>query len=241
MKKICLLLTMLISLVKITFALDMNTTLFDQRIDTGGYREIIFKNNSTQKVRYKFFVKEGDTKKDMSKWVKLYPKVMTIPPLQEKTLKLYAQSPKDAEKGEYSFNLQVAPVVVPTISKDNGKISGSMNIAISPIIAMSGYVGDPEFEKNLSLKDIKFKKIENSKEKEIEVTATIENKSNVSLNVGLKFLNSAGLMVDGSWIGRINDKATFKAIIKRFNKPEDVKKIVIYDATNIVELKTITL
>ena len=225
-----------------TLSFNISSTTFDQRIDTGGYREFILENTGTEAIRYKFEIKKGDTDKDMSKWVTIYPKVMNIPPLEKRVLKVYAQSPSGAEQGEYDFNLAVNPIVVPTIKESDGKIiTGNSTIGFAPLIQMKGYVGDANFEENIELTNHLFDK---NKDGRIEYSATIENKSFAGLHVGLKFKTWNGNIIDGKWLGRLGKgkKESFSYVLnEKVKKIDEIKEIVIYDATSLRELKTVKL
>lgn len=222
-----------------SFGFYISSENFDQRIDTGGYKEFILKNNSDTTVRYKFEVKKGNGNKDMSKWVTLYPKVMSIPPMQERVLKIHAQSPAGAEEGEYSFNLLAKPIVVPTIKEEDGTISGTGILPFVPVIEMLGYVGDANFEKKINLKDIK---LEEGRNKEIILTGVIENNSFAGMAVGLNFVSWNDTVIDGQYIGRIpkNKNSRIKVKLnKTVEKTSDIKKIIIYNAVTLKNIKAI--
>lgn len=224
-----------------SFGFYISSENFDQRIDTGGYKEFILKNNSDTTVRYKFEVKKGNGDKDMSKWVTLYPKVMSIPPMQERVLKIHAQSPAGAEEGEYSFNLLAKPIVVPTIKEEDGTISGTGTLSFVPVIEMLGYVGDANFEEKLNLKDIK---LEAGTNNEAILTGVIENSSFAGIAVGLKFLSWNDLIMNGKYIGRIPKNTSSKIRVQLkgiIDKESDIKKIVIYNAVTLKNIKTIEL
>lgn len=224
-----------------SFAFKIDSTDFDQRIDTGGYKEFTFENNTEQTIRYKFDIKKGNSDKDMSKWVTVYPKVMNIPPLEKRVLKVHAKSPENSKVGEYSFKLVTTPLVIPTLREEKGKIVGNSTISFVPSIEMKGYVGDANFKENLLLTDSKFSLNENKK---VEYSATIENKSFAGIEVGLKFVSWNGNIIDGKWIGRANSgiKEKFKfELSEKVKKIDEIKEIVIYDANSLVNIKTIKL
>lgn len=237
MKRFYMVFILMINILKLSFSVNMNTTTFDQRIDTGGYREIILKNTTNEAVRYKFSVTPSEKEMDMSKWVTLYPKVMNIPPLEERILKIHAKSPEGAKVGEYSFNLIVKPLIVPTLQESTGEIVGSSTLGFVPVIKMLGYVGDQHFDKNIDFTNIKVTKVENEG---IEISGTLENKANAGTHIGFKFVGSNEAILDGKWLGRLNkkEKRNIKFIINTFKNPQDLKKIIIYDSTNIINLST---
>lgn len=237
MKRIMFIISAMFLVLNVAFGFNMSSTLFDQRIDTGGYREFTIKNDTNRQVRYKIEIKKGDKEGwDMSKWVKVYPKVLSIPPLSEKTVKVYAQSPVGAKEGEYFFNFMATPLVIPTI-KSNGKISGTSNLGFVPIIEMMGYVGDPNFKDNIYIKNLKINEVSDG----IEVSGTIDNKSIVGINLGITFKDKNGSILDGKLLGfyKKENSQDFKIKTKYISKKENIKQIIIYDSLNIVDLKTL--
>lgn len=223
-----------------SFAFEINSTTFDQRIDTGGYKEYRIKNNSDKPIRYKIDItKPDDGKADMSKWIKIYPKVINIPPLQEGTLKVYAQSPKEANNGEYFCNLLIKPLVIPKIYEHNGKVSGTSRLSFAPIIELSGYIGDLELNNSLNLKNFSFKK-ENSK---LVFLGEIENASFAGIQIGINFIGKNQTYLGGKWIGKIksNESRKFKIDINYIKNKDDIKEIILYNAENLVDIKSIKL
>lgn len=240
MKRIMFIIIAMFLVLNIAFGFNMDSTLFDQRIDIGGYREFTIKNDSNRQVRYKIEIKKGDKEGwDMSKWVKVYPKVLSIPPLSEKTVKIYAQSPVGAKEGEYFFNFMANPLVVPTINESNGKISGTSNVSFVPIIEMMGYVGNPNFKNSIELKNLKLKETNSG----LEVSGSIENTSNYSINVGLNFNSKNGILLNGKSLGRSKKRniQNFKVKLENIQNKNEIKEIIIYDSLNLVDIKTITL
>lgn len=240
MKRIMFIIIAMFLVLNIAFGFNMDSTLFDQRIDTGGYREFTIKNDTNRQIRYKIEAKKGDREGwDMSKWVKVYPKVLSIPPLSEKTVKVYAQSPTGAKEGEYFFNFMATPLVVPTLNETNGKIVGSSNVSFVPIIEMVGYIGDPDFKRNMNLRNLEIIEAKDG----IEVSGSIENKSNYGINVGLNFNSKNDVLLDGKALGRAKKQSlqNFKIKLKNIKNRNEIKDIIIYDSLNLVDIKTISL
>lgn len=232
----------MIFISKIGFAFQIDSTTFNQRIDTGGYKEYKIKNNGKKPVRYKISIKKPEKgKESMASWIKIYPKVINIPPMSEGTLKVYAQSPVNIEKGEYFCDLIFKPLIIPTLKKENDKniISGSTSIAFVPEIEIMGYVGNPEFEKNINLKNIILKETKNG----IEVTGISENLGNISVPIGIKLKASNDYTLDGRILGKAikNSKENFKVLFKNLKDKSIIKQIQIYHAENLNIIKTIEL
>lgn len=225
-----------------SFSFDISRTDFDRRMDTGGgYREVEFTNHSEKPVRYKFSAITNDKEKDMSKWVELYPKVMTIPPLEKRTLKIYAKSPKDKPWGEYSFYLNIDTLVVPTIkATSKGKIVGTTSVSFVPRITMYGYIGETNYEKNIKFENIKFE-TENKKQ---FILGNIINDGDIGANLVLRFMGGNEFVLNEKWLGRIgkNSNQNIKIELDGF-KIKDIKELKIYDANspNRKIIKTIKL
>lgn len=236
MKKLTMIISFILMITTV-FAFDINTTIFDQRVDNGeGYKEIVFKNKFTENIRYKIKVVRSDGKeKDMSSWVEVSPPILNIQPLSEKVLKIFAKVPKEAKNGEYSFKLQIEPIIIPTISKaKEGGVKGNSSVAFVPIIEMFGYVGNPNFEKNINLENIKLEKVN----KEYVLTGTLVNNAYAGKNIGFNFIGDNNFIIEGKWIGRLNPNFKEKISVKVSDK---FKEISIYDAETNKEIKRISI
>lgn len=237
MKRLNIIATLFMLMITGTFSFDINNTLFDQRIDNGeGYKEIVFKNKYTESVRYKIKVMKSDKNgKDMSSWVEISPTVLNVQPLSERVLKIFAKSPKGVKDGEYSFKLQIEPIVIPTISKaKEGVVKGNSSVSFVPIIDMFGYVGNPDFKKNINLENINLEKVN----KEYILTGTLINNAYAGKNIGFNFIGDNNFIVEGRWIGRVEPNFKEKISIKVTDK---FKEISIYDAETNEEIKRIAI
>ena len=143
MKKLIILLGMFGSLV--SYGFHMLPSGFDKRIDNGsGYMEYYFPNAGNKTIRYKFSSLPGSEHRgDMSEWVELYPKILTIRPEETGVLKVFIEPPKGIADGEYGFFLDAMPIEVIERGKaEEGKIGASPSVKIRASIELVGYVGD---------------------------------------------------------------------------------------------------
>lgn len=219
------------------FCFNMSNTIFDERIDKQiGYKEITFKNDSQENIRYKIkVIKPNKNSNDMSKMVQVSPKVLNIRPLGEKVLKIFAKAPNGTKEGEYAFRLQIEPIVIPTIKKrKEGVIGGGISIPFVPVVEMYGYVGDANFKKNIKFENVKLKK---SGGKYI-LTGILINDSFAGKNIGFSFIGSNNFIVGGKWIGRAPAKFKKELKLKLDNK---FKEISIYDAETNKEIKRVVV
>lgn len=237
LKKTILIMMLFFSCLEV-YAINMSTTIFDKRIDNqNGYSEIIFENNSATPIRYKISTLSPDgEKKDMSRWVTLSPKILTIPAYDKRPLKIFAKSPINTDKGEYAFNLKVDQVIIPTISKSGDKIKGNSMVTFTPIIEMLGYVGDPMFQENINLENIV---IDKNKE---TLTGRLINKSYAGKELGISYIGSNNFVLGGGSLRRIkagfNEKVT---IPLNKNIQNNIKEILLYDINSLEEIKRIKL
>lgn len=233
MKKLINISILFLLLTRVLFSFVISDTLFDQRVDqVEGYKEIVLKNSSIENMRFKVMVLKVD-EKDMSAWVELSPKVLNIPPKGEKVLKIFAKAPQNTAVGEYSFILQVEPIVIPTISKDeDGKVKANSIVAFVTNIRMFGYVGDANFKENINFEDIKLKKVSGK----YMLTGVLSNKSFAGKNIGFNFIGSNNTKIDIKKIGRI--KPNFKQEIS-IDLKSSIKEIGIYDADTYEEIKRV--
>lgn len=227
MKKIIILFIMICS---VTFGFRMQPTYYDQRIDgDGGYAEINYKNTGTEPLRYKFVLYPGE-KNDMSKWVEVYPKVLNIPPKSTGKLKIYAKAPNGTKAGEYNFSLYAKPIVIPTIKKGEkeNKVTINATTVISMTVGLSGYVGDPELSKNLIIKKMDLKK----DGKKTIFNGRIKNDSYRGISLGLRTLNSNGVIRSEDEIGRVsanNELEVKEFVLSTREVSNDIETIVLYD------------
>ena len=81
------------------YALKLRPIGFDKSLDTGGFQEYTLTNTSKEIVRYKIEVKNTGKPTDISNYVTVYPKVLTVEPLTEATFKVYVEE-TEMPKGE---------------------------------------------------------------------------------------------------------------------------------------------
>ncbi|MGL5123374.1 MAG: hypothetical protein ACRC6K_04330 [Fusobacteriaceae bacterium] len=237
-KKIILITVLLWSPLN-TYGIKISPISFDKRIDVeDSFAELIFENESSDPIRYKISVHPPDKgTKDMSKWIKLSPKILTIPAYGKRPLKIFAKSPEGTPAGEYSFNLKVDTVLIPTISKnEENKIKGNATIAFTPIIEMSGYVGEANFKEKINIENLKLDKAKGT------LKGKLVNQSYIGKELGISYIGNNGAVVGGERLGRV--PANFSKEITLTPSPSvlnSLTKIRIYDIKEKEEIKIIEL
>ena len=157
MRRIYLLISTFLLIFFTTFSFHIAPTFFEKRIDAGGgYQEFIMYNNSLKTQRFKVTALPGTGSYGghMDKWVEYSPKIITIKPKSQSTLKVYIKAPKGTPEGEYSTFLNFKSVPVPDITRDDGKtVAAAASIGLNVNMEVIGYVGD--FKPKLEITNLK--------------------------------------------------------------------------------------
>lgn len=239
MKKIYLLVYMLI-MTKLSFGyLNLSPTSFDKNISNGGYQEFTLYNNTTIPVRYRIEPKKMDKKgvKDMSSWIEVYPKVVTVYPAEGKSFKVYVKSAKNSPVGDYGAFLNIKQISAPKLKNQKGPdVGAGMVVMVNLNLGIYGYVGDlnPIIETS--------KPIIRVSNKKQYLNLKINNKTNrlVKLEVTAKVGRNKFYKVKS---GRImaNNSLSINDEIKNIPLNEKVNEIVITDLETNKVLKSIRL
>lgn len=227
------------------YAFKLDGIDFNQRMDgkDGGYRELQLINNTNERQRYKINILQG-SKNDGSKFITVYPKVVTVEPQSKSPIKVFAKAPSNIEKGLYDFQLEFRPVGIPTLAKaKEGVVTGVSNVNIAPVVEMYGYVGEVSFQDVLRFENIKFLKESNGKGMKIE--GNISNDSYAVIEFGVLAYGRDDYLLGGKYvdtIGNIQNKKV-SVVIEGIKSSKDVEKLVLYRSINggIEILKTIPI
>lgn len=220
----------------VTFSFQMSPISFEKRIDKGqGFKEFYFPNTGNKTIRYKFTSLPGSAHRgDMSKWVELYPKILTIKPEQTGVLKVFVQAPKETPEGEYGFLLDSLPIEVLDKDEQSKDIKAASTVKIRAAIELVGYVGD--IKPILKLEKYKI----SSKGKNIDIDFILKNNSDkrgVELTALIKGKNNKTLRRDLGRIGKSKELET--AIeLKGVSERDFYELEIIETSTNISLLKT---
>ncbi|MGL5123856.1 MAG: hypothetical protein ACRC6K_06830 [Fusobacteriaceae bacterium] len=237
-KKIIIITLLLCSTLNI-YGIKISPISFDKRIDVeDSFAEITFENVTGKTIRYKMSVQSpAEGLKDMSKWVNLSPKILTVPAYSKRPLKIFAKSPKNTAVGEYAFNLKVDTVVIPTISKTaENKVQGNATIAFTPIIGMYGYVGEAKFKENLNIENIKLDKTKG------KITGKLVNNSYIGKELGISYIGRNEAVIGGERLGRVPAKFSKEiTLTPPLATLDSLRKIRIYDIKEKEEIKIIEL
>lgn len=209
----------------LNFAFELSPYGFDKRIDTGeGYQEFIFYNSTTSVNRYKIEVFSNGKKNDISQYVNVYPKVITVKPLGKTKVKVYVKAPPTLPNGEYGFMFGTRSIPIPYLNKSKGgRVAPAISIKTAVNLEMLGYVGEVGNRFNMSNEKI----LSNNGKK--YYTATLTNKNGRGYELGIGFADSANSMIKVNAVGRVNNGKSIK--IKE-EIPANSKYVVFYDYNN---------
>ena len=208
--------------------INISPTTLDKNIGIGAYEEFTFYNNTTVPMRYKLSVipMESESVKDMSKWVEIYPKVVTVYPSSNETFKLYVQAPKKSEDGDYGAFLNIRQVSAPKLEGDAGEqnVAAGMSVMINVNMGLYGYVGDrvPTIETTtpLIVKDGENQKlqmeIKNTTNRLVRMKVEVKSKKNYFYQVGESRVLRGQTLV-------------YNHLIQKMPLDEEAKEIVITD------------
>ncbi|MGL4935575.1 MAG: hypothetical protein ACRC51_08860 [Cetobacterium sp.] len=223
-KKIVIVLYML--MITLSYAFRVDGVNYNQRMDgpDGGYHEMTVRNNSLNRTRYRINILESE----ISKYVEVYPKVVTINPKDRQILKIYVKAPVGLEKKEYDLGLQFQAINIPTLSKSlEGRVVGTANISIAPTVWMKGYIGEIDFSEAIKVEDIK---VSGNSTDGTKLTAKISNDSYASIDFNVAAYGAGNYLYDSAMVSRLAKNTKNTEVELKFPKiknPKDLKKIVL--------------
>ena len=176
--------------------INLAPTTLDKNIKAGAYQEFNLYNDTTIPFRYKITpmaMTGNKIVKDMSKWVEVYPKIVTVNPTESKKFKVYIKADKNAETGDYGTFLNIRQMSAPKLKgEEEQNIGAGMVIMVNLNMGIYGYVGDKEpkietTEPNVYKKDGKSflkMKLNNKTNRLIRVKVEAEGNKNYFYTVG---------------------------------------------------------
>lgn len=214
------------------FGFEFGPLGFDKRIDTGeGYGEFTYTNSGDEVVRYKINIFSTGKENDISKYVSVYPKILTIKPQSSGKIKVFVEAPPVLKKGIYSFMIGSENVSIPFLQKNQkGKIAPAVSLKTSVGLEMQAYVGEVGDTFEISNEKIVKRKSDKGKTDNYYV-AKLKNTTGRGYEIGVGFVDSANSLIDVEARGRINNNGELNIDIKI---PSLAKELVFYDYNNQV-------
>ena len=219
--------------------INISPTTLDKNIKAGAYQEFTFYNDTTIPFRYKITPVAMDKKnniKDMSKWVEVYPKIVTVNPTESKKFKVYVKADKNAETGDYGAFLNIRQMSAPKLKgEEEQNIGAGMVVMVNLNIGIYGYVGDREPKIETTEPSIYKKgeksflkmKLENKTNRLIRIKVEVEGKRNYFYTVGETRAFKNQTLVFDHEIKGLGEKKASKIIVTDMETRKVIKEIKI--------------
>lgn len=199
---------------------------YDKVIDEEGvaYGEFYLKNTSKELGRFKVEIKPTGKENDISKYISVYPNLLTIDGLTEESFKVYVEDDGSIKDGENNFILSIRAISIPDIEKIEGKkTKQNMAFQVAMNVEMFAYKG--EYNKPLTIKQSNFEEKSGKKYWKAE----IKNETGRAYELGIGFVDKANTLIDVNTKGRLFNGSTTKI---NQEIPKGTKDIVFYDYNN---------
>lgn len=231
MKKISMIVILfsVVFFMNTSYGFEFSPIGFDKRIDNGdGYAEFYLDNSTHETQRYRVRIVSTGKNNDISKYVNIYPGIVSIKPKERGVLKLYAKAPKILKNGVYRFMLSIESIALPTLEKYKKDINGAISMRVNVNLEMEAYVG--EIKDNIKVIEKKIIK----KNNDSYFIGEFLNCSIRGYEIGVGFADSDNSLIEMHSQGRIPRNGKIKVELKI---PSRSKKIVFYDYNNQVFLQ----
>lgn len=218
--------------------INISPTTLDKNIGVGAYEEFTLYNNTSVPYRYKItpIAMEGQNIKDMSEWVEVYPKVVTVYPTEGQKFKVYIKAPKGTSEGDYGVFLNIRQMSAPKLEGDNQEdVAVGMVVMTNLNMGIYGYVGD----KNPNISIVSEPKIYFNQDKQF-LKMEIHNKTNrlVRMKIEAKVGNKEYYPI-GETRAMTNQILILDNQISMIPKNKKAKEIIITDTETKKIIKTI--
>ena len=116
---------------------------FDKRIDDNeAYQEFIIKNDSKENTKYQIRVFSNGKENDVSEYVKIYPRVVSIDPLSEAKIKVFLEDNESIKPGEHGFMLGIKTIKAPKLNDVKRDIADpTLSFKVGVNLEMFAYKG----------------------------------------------------------------------------------------------------
>lgn len=205
--------------------INLAPTTLDKNIKAGAYQEFTLFNDTTIPFRYKITpmaMTENKKVIDMSKWIEVYPKIVTVKPTEAKKFKVYVKADKGALEGDYGAFLSIKQMSAPKLKgEETENLGAGMVVMVNLNMGIYGYVGDetPKIETTAPViykkdgKSFLKMKVKNKTNRLVKINVEIEGKRNYFYTVGETRAFKGETLVFDHEIKNLGDKKANKIII----------------------------
>lgn len=141
MNKIIFIICIFLNILSFSY-INIYPTEFNERIDNDGvYKTFKLYNSTSNNIRYRIYVEDNEElENSMKNFIEIYPKSITLNPLEEKEFKIFVKAPENSKNGKYSAKLVVKEIEIPS----NEKLENTNKFLTIFKLKMTGYVGEKE-------------------------------------------------------------------------------------------------
>lgn len=218
--------------------INISPTTLDKNIKVGAYQEFTFYNDTTIPFRYKITpvaMTGNKLVKDMSKWVEVYPKIVTVNPTESKKFKVYVKADKNAETGDYGTFLNIRQMSAPKLKEEEEQnIGAGMVVMVNLNMGIYGYVGDevptvevvekPQIYKKDGKSFLKMK-LANKTNRLARIKVEVEGKRKYFYPIGESRVFKGETLVYDNEIKNLGDSKASKIIISDTETKKVLKEI----------------
>lgn len=236
-RKISFLLFFILMVVNSFAYINISPTTLDKNIKVGAYQEFSLYNGTTIPFRYKITpvaMENNEKVIDMSKWIEVYPKIVTVNPTESKKFKVYIKAAPKSAEGDYGAFLNIRQMSVPKIKGEtDSNIGAGAIIMVNVNMGIYGYVGDknptiettvPEIYKKDGKSFLKMKLV-NKTNRLVRVKIEAEGEKNYFYSVGETRAFKGETLVFDHEIKNLKDNKARKLIITDVETEKIIKKI----------------
>lgn len=209
------------------YGFTFNPLNFDKRVDgDGAFQEFFIRNDSDTTLKYQITVESNGKENDISQYVKIYPKVITVDPTMRGSFKVFVEDNVEIPQGELGFMLGIRNLKVPKLQNVGEKENNSsVDFKLAVNLEMFAYKG--EVGNEFIITDDEFYK---TKEGEKRWKATIKNANGRGYELAVGFLDRMEYIYDLENLGRLFNGNATKVDIKI---SKDAKYIIFWDHNNM--------
>lgn len=217
--------------------INLSPTTLDKNIKAGAYQEFTLYNDTTIPFRYKITpmaMSENKKVMDMSKWIEVYPKIVTVRPSESKKFKVYVKAKPDSPEGDYGAFLNIRQMSAPKLKGEETENLGvGMVVMVNVNMGIYGYVGDevpkievvdPSVYKKEGKSFLKMK-VKNKTNRLVKINVEIEGKKNYFYTIGETRAFKGETLVFDHEIKNLGDKKANKIIITDVETEKIIKEI----------------
>lgn len=138
MKKIMYILILLLMSINALGYINIYPSKFEKSIKEETYEEFTLYNRTQRDIKYRVYLEDIEGKKSMTDWIEIYPKSISLKPLEEKIIKLSVKAPTGTPVGEYNSNLVIKEIE--SVKKTRDEDESRVKVMTMLKLKLKGYI-----------------------------------------------------------------------------------------------------